>query len=270
MRPETDVVRILLALLTGVFASGLAAAQTVPLPRPRPAEAERAPVIAIDPVFAAQPREASACQARLVADGIAVIEVLAQIDGPNDCGAIDLVKLKEIVLADRTRVAVLPAPTLRCEMAEAVVHWVREDVAPAAATLGGALRALDNFDSYECRGRNRRIGARTSEHGRGNALDVRGMKLASGAFAGLTDRALSRPFRETMRASACARFTTVLGPGSDGYHEDHIHLDLAERRGGYRLCQWNVLDAVPLVPLPRPRPAEAPVPGPPAADDKAE
>ena len=45
-----------------------------------------------------------------------------------------------------------------------------------------------------------------------------------------------------MRALACARFTTVLGPGSDGYHEDHIHLDLAERSHGYRICQWNVLD----------------------------
>jgi hypothetical protein len=29
----------------------------------------------------------------------------------------------------------------------------------------------------------------------------------------------------------------VLGPGSDAFHDDHLHLDLAERRGGYRLCQ---------------------------------
>jgi hypothetical protein len=51
---------------------------------------------------------------------------------------------------------------------------------------------------------------------------------------------------------------TVLGPGSDGYHESHIHLDLAERRGNYRTCQWDVRDPAPIVPLPRPRPAEAP------------
>jgi hypothetical protein len=43
-----------------------------------------------------------------------------------------------------------------------------------------------------------------------------------------------------MRRSACARFTTVLGPGSDGYHENHFHVDLAQRRGDYRLCQWNL------------------------------
>jgi hypothetical protein len=49
----------------------------------------------------------------------------------------------------------------------------------------------------------------------------------------------------------------VLGPGSDGYHEEHIHLDLAERSHGYRICQWNIIDQETIaaaVPLPRPRP----------------
>jgi hypothetical protein len=43
-----------------------------------------------------------------------------------------------------------------------------------------------------------------------------------------------------MRQSACTRFTTVLGPGSDRDHETHLHVDLAERRGGYRICQWTL------------------------------
>jgi hypothetical protein len=30
----------------------------------------------------------------------------------------------------------------------------------------------------------------------------------------------------------------VLGPGADPAHEFHLHVDLAERRNGYRLCQW--------------------------------
>jgi hypothetical protein len=64
-----------------------------------------------------------------------------------------------------------------------------------------------------------------------------------------------------LRKSVCARFTTVLGPGSDGYHEDHVHVDLAERRGGYRICEWDIRtpEQAPAaepdaVPLPRPRP----------------
>ena len=52
----------------------------------------------------------------------------------------------------------------------------------------------------------------------------------------------------------------MLGPGSDGYHEDHIHLDLMERRNNYKICQWNVWDPMPPVAplLPAERPEEAP------------
>jgi hypothetical protein len=60
--------------------------------------------------------------------------------------------------------------------------------------------------------------------------------------------------------SVCARFSTVLGPGSDWYHEDHIHLDLMERRSNYRICQWNVWDPLPQTAplLPAERPEDAP------------
>jgi len=66
--------------------------------------------------------------------------------------------------------------------------------------------------------------------------------------------------RESALHAACARFTTVLGPDSDWYHEDHIHLDLMERRNNYRICQWDVLDPLPQVAplLPAERPADAP------------
>ena len=90
-----------------------------------------------------------------------------------------------------------------------------------------ALSELDNFDSFECRGRNRVVGAKLSEHGLANALDVRGLKFANGRSLSLTDRILPRETRENLLHSVCTRFTTVLGPGSDWYHEDHIHLDLA-------------------------------------------
>ncbi|MBC7042150.1 extensin family protein, partial [Salmonella enterica subsp. enterica serovar Enteritidis] len=109
---------------------------------------------------------------------------------------------------------------------------------PLAASLGTAVSDLDNFDSFECRGRNRVAGAMLSEHGKANALDIRGIRLANGQSLGLTDRTLARDVRERVLRSVCARFSTVLGPGSDWYHEDHIHLDLAQRRNDYRICQW--------------------------------
>jgi Extensin-like protein C-terminus len=165
-----------------------------------------------------------------------------------------------VVLPDKRRVAVKPAATLRCAMASEIADWVRTDIAPLTTSLGSAISVLDNFDSFECRGRNRVVGAPLSEHGRANALDVRAFKLANGQSISLTDRNVPREVRENVLHSVCARFTTVLGPGSDGYHEDHIHLDLMQRHNNYKICQWNVWDAMPRIAplLPAERPDEAP------------
>ena len=104
--------------------------------------------------------------------------------------------------------------------------------------------------------KNRVVGAKMSEHGRANALDIRAIRLKSGQVVRPTDPGVSEDFRSAMRTSVCARFTTVLGPGSDGYHEDHIHVDLAERHSGYRICQWDFATLRPKSATPcDPRPA---------------
>jgi len=91
--------------------------------------------------------------------------------------------------------------------------------------------------SYVCRPRNNVKGAVLSEHGRANALDVRALGLADGRTVLVTATDVPALMVE-MKRSACARFTTVLGPGADPSHEFHLHVDLAQRRGGYRICQW--------------------------------
>lgn len=248
-----------LVILILLAATGSAPAQDVPLPRPRPMEAPAA--LAVDYGIATAPEppdQASPCQMRMTENLIAVFQSLPAIMGPGVCGAPDTVKLEAIMLPDNTRVAVSPPAVMRCTMAEALTHWVRDVMAPTFAKGGVPIRALDNYADYECRGRNRVIGARVSEHGYANALDVRGLRLADNRFVNFTDRTVPRDLRENVKKSVCERFATVLGPGSDGHHEDHIHLDLAERRNNFKLCQWDVLDPVPEIPLPRPRPAEAP------------
>jgi hypothetical protein len=169
----------------------------------------------------------------------------------------DVVRLETVLLPDKTRIAVMPPAIVRCTFAEAVVHWVREDVAPSLRALGSPLRSIDNYAAYDCRGVNRVAGAKLSEHGRANALDMRSFKLANGTAVELTDPQVSKDFRLDLRRRTCARFATVLGPGSDGYHENHIHVDLAERTGGLRLCHWEVREPgeeTAAVPLPPPRP----------------
>jgi hypothetical protein len=241
----------------------------IPLPKPRPAEAPAAedkddgkPAEAEKPATeqaAPKPPPPSACRLALT-EAIAIAPSIPAISGPGGCGGDDLVRLEAVVLADNKRVAVKPAAILRCTMAAALADWVRTDMVPFAKTLGTSISDLDNFDSFECRGRNRVAGAKLSEHGHANALDVRALKFANGQSLSLTDRTVPREQREAVLHSVCSRFTTVLGPGSDWYHEDHIHLDLAERRGGYRICQWNVYDSLPAIAplLPAGRPDEAP------------
>jgi hypothetical protein len=244
---------------------------SVPLPRPRPADApayepekpaagKQAPAETEKPAEqAASPPPPSACRLALT-DAIAIAPSIPDIKGPGECGGEDLVRLEAVVLPDKRRVLLKPAATLRCAMASEIADWIRTDMAPLAASLGSVVSDLDNFDSFDCRGRNGVAGAKMSEHGRANALDVRGLKLANGQSISLTDRTVPRELRESVLHSMCARFTTVLGPGSDGYHEEHIHLDLMERHNNYRICQWNVWDPMPQIAplLPAERPEEAP------------
>jgi hypothetical protein len=259
---DVALLQLACAVIVLVSACDFAAAQSVPLPRPRPAAAGSAPPAQapkVDAPKAEDVAQPSACRLRLTTE-FAIAPSLPPIAGPGECGAPDLVKLEAVVLRDQSHVAFTPPATLRCTMAEAIVTWVREDAAALVLDLGGVLRSVQNFDSYDCRGRNRVVGAKTSEHGKGNAFDMRGLRLANGKFIEFTDPHVARDFRERARKSVCARFTTVLGPGSDGYHETHIHVDLAERRGGYRMCQWDVRDPEPVaaiattIPLPPPRP----------------
>jgi hypothetical protein len=201
------------------------------------------------------------CDQRLQA--IATIELLPRLIGPDACGGGDMVRLQSVLRTGGGRIELKPAPVLRCAFAESVAGWLRDEAAPHVDKLGAALRAVETYDDFECRGRNRVGGAKLSEHGKGNAVDLGAFILSDGRVLSLTDVKVAKDFRDELRESACHRFTTVLGPGSDSYHESHIHLDLIERRQGFRMCQWDVRTPAPAevvsagVPLPTPRPAIA-------------
>jgi hypothetical protein len=244
--------------------SAIATVENVPLPRPRPA-------LWAEPQFFAEAAgpdfdtagvtsAPSDCDQRLAT--IAAIELLPRLIGPGDCGGRDMVELDAVLLPDHRRVEVKPATVLRCAMAESFAVWVRDEA--HTTKLGASLRGLEIYSSYECRGRNGARDAKLSEHGKGNAIDMRALILADGRRAELTDTAIAKPLREELRDSACHRFTTVLGPGADSHHNGHVHLDILERNHGYRICQWNVREPPPAVqlarapvPLPMRRPATA-------------
>ncbi|WP_118137726.1 extensin family protein [Oceanicella sp. SM1341] len=125
--------------------------------------------------------------------------------------------------------------TVNCRLASRMADWVEESAVPAALSLGTELVALDTVASYSCRPRNNQSGAKTSEHGRGNAVDIAGFRFANGREITVLDGWRTRrdkPFLTAMHKRACGPFGTVLGPNSDRYHRNHFHFDIAEHGNG--------------------------------------
>ena len=216
-------------------------AETVPVPRERPTVLEdrtSAPKIE---------SERSPCQLRL--SEIAEFKSVPPITGPGECTATDVVNVNAVLLPDNHRVVFSPVVTLQCSMAEVVAQWIRDDVAPTLDTLGMSLRGIETLESFGCRSFNGISGAKLSEHGHANALDVRSLKLANGTVIELTNATVSKSLREQLRQTACTRFSTVLGNGADAYHENHVHIDLMQRTNNYRICQWNILDPAEIAAL---------------------
>ncbi len=152
--------------------------------------------------------------------------------GYSACGAIQPFVMHAAIGG---QVALQPAATLRCPMVPAVESWLRDVVRPAARQhLGRDVVSIQVAASYACRTRNSIRGARLSEHGRANALDVRGFVLAGGGVV-----SVRHGWHAWGGEGACRIFTTVLGPNADRYHRDHFHFDLARhgRHGTYRVCR---------------------------------
>lgn len=181
----------------------------------------------------------SAC-AGLLRDKRVEGDILPDVIAADGCGIGSPLLLKTILLENGTRIPLAPPVLMRCSLAAALAEWVRADVVAALVGENLRLTGLASAGGYECRSRNRVAGAVPSEHGRGNAIDISAFAVTPGPQLAIASQNASRGFFQKIRQGACARFMTVLGPGSDGFHETHMHLDLQERRGGTHFCQWHI------------------------------
>ncbi|MCC6304386.1 MAG: extensin family protein, partial [Rhodobacteraceae bacterium] len=132
-------------------------------------------------------------------------------------------------------VALSPNPVLDCDAARALHRWMTTAAKPAVGGTGGGIAELTLGSHYACRPRNNRPGARISEHGRGRAIDIMTVRLKDGRVMDVLRGFRSGPFSTALKAmhrAACGIFGTTLGPGSDGYHENHFHFDVASYRSG--------------------------------------
>jgi len=227
------------------------------------------------------------------------VKISKAIDGPGVCGANAPLKVAALASPVAPEAAgngnliltsgnmmltsITPTATLACPMVSAVDDWLGNDVQSAAMTwFGQPVIELVTFGTFACRPMNHRAGARLSEHSFANAIDIKAFRLADGRSVSIVKGWRGSPdeqgFLREVTHGACTHFTTVLAPGSDALHYDHLHMDLARHnsRGDRRVCRPKIdkpappsadmmAPAEPLVadgpvfkPAPAPRRAPAP------------
>lgn len=177
------------------------------------------------PVVGPSARETAQCHADLRALGVDFTPLPDRQFGPG-CAIVGTVKLLDIGVPTTNLGAV------RCGEARAYAQWARNAVAPAAyQMLGSELAKIESMGSYACRNVVGAAGpARRSGHAIANAIDIGGFVLKDGRRVTILGDWTSpdpqtRAFLQTIRASACRRFGTVLSPDYNAAHRNHLHLE---------------------------------------------
>jgi hypothetical protein len=144
-------------------------------------------------------------------------------------------------------VTVAPEAIMNCDTARSLALWAKNVLLPAANEhLDATPVSIAQASTYVCRPRNNVAGAKLSEHAHANAVDIASIAFSDGERFDIMLRGgndADSAFQKAIRSGSCDYFTTVLGPGSDASHATHFHFDMAERRGGYRLCDMGTATA---------------------------
>lgn len=209
----------------------------IPVPTLRPEAGAAADGEQKTTTIAVLPAEEAACRARLSAMGVE-FSPAERIDGKGGCGVAWPIRVtglpQGIKLSGRA--------VMGCEVSEALANWTLKVAAPEAEKLfGEKLQMVEQYASYVCRTRNSQAGAKLSEHGKGSAIDLGRFHLSGGTVVDVASKAEKgtpeQLYLQALRDEGCTYFTTVLGPGSDAFHDSHFHFDMAKRRNGFRYCR---------------------------------
>jgi hypothetical protein len=238
--PALNWIGVLFALTLTMLAPARAEGDAgPPLPPPRPDRgAAPASVGPVTPAKPDEPAEARAnpdetCRERLTRLGVRFESKPAIQE--RACAVQDTVLVSSLP----DDLAVSPASLMTCPLAESLATWAKDVLTvEAEKNFRSKPKKLLVGTSYQCR--NQRSGGKLSEHAFGNAVDIMGFEFAERSSLAIGSHVEGSPeaaFQSAVQKGACPVFTTVLGPGADSDHGDHLHLDMRARKGDYRICQ---------------------------------
>ena len=150
-------------------------------PRVQPAPAVEA--LAQPPAPVPSPEyEAARARCTALLSKINAVVIPKETIADGSCGSLAPVEL--VSVGKNPQVVLSPPAILNCDMVVAVHDWVKSDIQPLARKhFGREIVRIEVMGSYSCRNAYGRRLSKLSEHGKANALDIRGFVTAKGETA---------------------------------------------------------------------------------------
>lgn len=213
-------------------------------PRTLPeAEAEAKAKAVPEPPWPQQEIDLARARCNQLLKSVNVVAVPEPAFRHGECGAPAPIRL--VSVGRNPEVAISPPALVTCDMAAALGTWIKNDLQPLARKhLGSQIVKIEGMSDYSCRNAYGRVRTRLSEHGRANALDIRGFMSQVGQMVtvlddwGMTGREIAAAVaaekaaaaRAAAAAEAAARQAAAVGPAKAGGQPAAVGTDGLNRR----------------------------------------
>jgi hypothetical protein len=168
----------------------------------------------------------------------------------GDCGAMAPVRL--ISIGKNPEVSFSPPPVVSCDLVVGLTKWIKTEVQPAARRhLGSEVIRIESMSDYSCRMAYGRVGNKLSEHGKANALDIRGFITRKGdqaivlAHWGETKRDVERRIASANAATAKAEAVRVAAAEANAARAETAAETAKAANTGSKLPRKTLVEGMP-------------------------
>lgn len=168
----------------------------------------------------------------------------------GDCGTMAPVRL--ISIGKNPEVSLSPPAVITCDMVVALTKWMKEEVQPLARRhLGSEVIRMESMSDYSCRMAYGRVGNKLSEHGKANALDIRGFTTRKGDQAvvladwGQTKRDVEKQIAAAKAAAAKAEAVKLAAEKASKERAEAAEVAAKSENTGSPLPRKTLIEGLP-------------------------